>query len=414
MSAPVSLTNPAPPLVTLRAKLPDLANHALKVALFCVLVALGLWWFRQGVPLHIQVVYSLSGGMLTWAIIDFGRFFIDTTSPHHFPRGWRAIALIVAGCVIGHVLGTFIGDAYCGRSTWEVFQDKPHMLVNFFLLSVVSGAAVSFYFYTTGKSHYLHGELEASQRQATEAQLRLLQSQLDPHMLFNTLANLRALIGSDPPRATQMLDRLNDYLRSTLTASRATEHPLSAEFDHLRDYLELMAIRMGPRLRYTINLPAELAACPVPPLILQSLVENAIVHGLEPQVAGGEVRVSAQQDGDMLVLQVGDTGVGLDVDLGAGFDADHSPEGFGITQVRERLATRYGNQATIDLIAARAGITASNPLNAFENNLHKSINAPLQRPSTSSGTLAVLRIPLASVANSAANSLASTATATAG
>jgi Histidine kinase len=371
MSAPASLINPPPPLVTLRASLPDLANHAIKVAIFCVLIALGIWWAREGVQLHIQLVYSLSGGMLTWAIIDFGRFFIDISSPYHFPRGWRAVALVLAGCAIGHVLGTFIGDAYCGKSTWEFFQDRPRMLVNFFLLSIVSGAVVSFFFYATGKSHYLHGELQASQRQATEAQLKLLQSQLDPHMLFNTLANLRALIGSDPARATHMLDRLNDYLRSTLSASRATEHPLSAEFDRLRDYLELMQIRMGPRLRYKLDLPAALANTMVPPLILQSLVENCIVHGLEPTVAGGDITISAQMDGATLVLQVTDTGMG--------FDASNTPEGFGITQVRERLATRYGNQATINLVAARASTH-------WAKGQKSSLNAP------SSGTTAVLRI----------------------
>jgi hypothetical protein len=369
------------PLDTLRACLPVLAKHAMTVAVFCVLIAIGLWWVREDLSLHIQLVYSLSSGMLAWAIIDLGRFFIDTSSPYHFPRGWRAIALIVAGCTIGHVLGTLVGDAYCGKSTWELFQDRPRMLVNFFLLSIVSGAAISFFFYTTGKAHYLRSELETSQRQATEAQLQLLQSQLDPHMLFNTLANLRALIGSDPARATHMLDRLNDYLRSTLSASRATEHALSAEFDRLRDYLELMQIRMGERLHYTLDLPAALGNLPVPPLILQSLVENAIVHGLEPQVAGGKVHVSAQTDGDMLVLQVRDTG--------AGFDPANTPEGFGITQVRERIATRYGAQGT----ASCAFFPWASGLKDKENT---SFNAMRENSSdhSSHGTTAIVRLPI--------------------
>jgi sensor histidine kinase YesM len=274
------------------------------------------------------------------------------------------------------VLGTLIGDAYCGRSRWEIFQDRPRMLVNFLLLSLVSGVVVSFFFYATGKSHYLHGELQASQRQATEAQLQLLQSQLDPHMLFNTLANLRALIATDPPRATQMLDRLNDYLRSTLTASRATEHPLSAEFDRLRDYLELMQIRMGERLRYTLDLPAELAQHMVPPLVLQSLVENAIVHGLEPKVAGGEIHISARAEQGRLVLQVSDTGVG--------FDAANTPEGFGITQVRERLTTRYGTQATINLVAAPAIFQGATDRNGTQNG-------------GSAGCTVLLRLPLSAM-----------------
>src|SRR5690606_22156517 len=129
-------------------------------------------------------------------------------------------------------------------------------------------------------------EQEEAQRQASEARLRLLESQLEPHMLFNTLANLRALIGSDPPRAVEMLDRLNAFLRATLAASRsaagAQRHTLRDEFARLDDYLALMAVRMGPRLRVVLSLPEPLADCPVPALLLQPLVENAIRHGLEP------------------------------------------------------------------------------------------------------------------------------------
>src|SRR3569623_437905 len=112
-------------------------------------------------------------------------------------------------------------------------------------------------------------------------------------MLFNTLANLRALSGVDPNRAQEMLDHMIAYLRATLNASRAASHSLQAEFDRLQDYLELMAIRMGPRLRFTLDLPGALAQDTVPSLLLQPLVENAIQHGLEPKVGGGEVRVAA-------------------------------------------------------------------------------------------------------------------------
>jgi LytS/YehU family sensor histidine kinase len=162
-------------------------------------------------------------------------------------------------------------------------------------------------------------------------------------MLFNTLANLRVLIGTDPVRATAMLDRLNDFLRATLTASRteasAGRHTLADEFARLRDYLELMAVRMGPRLRYTLDLPAALAAQPVPPLLLQPLVENSIRHGLEPGLQGGEIRVVARHEGADLVLEVSDTGVGC----------EPSPTpGFGLSQVRERLATAYPGRAQLD------------------------------------------------------------------
>lgn len=175
-------------------------------------------------------------------------------------------------------------------------------------------------------------------------------------MLFNTLANLRALIANDPERAGHMLDRLIDYLRATLGASRRERHPLADEFARLDDYLALMAVRMGPRLGYTLDLPAPLAQASVPPLLLQPLVENAIRHGLEPQLAGGRIRVSAQSSaqGRRLQLCVHDTGAGL------GETATATPGGgFGLQQVRERLATLYGPEGTLELIAASAGGTSA-------------------------------------------------------
>jgi LytS/YehU family sensor histidine kinase len=158
-------------------------------------------------------------------------------------------------------------------------------------------------------------------------------------MLFNTLSNLRVLIGSDPERATFMLDRMTAYLRATLGASRASSHALQTEFERLRDYLELIAIRMGPRLQFALELPPELAQQPVPALLLQPLVENSIQHALEPAIAGGHITVRAQQAGSQLLLTVQDDG--------AGFDATQPASGFGLTQVRERLRTLYGEAAQL-------------------------------------------------------------------
>ncbi len=158
-----------------------------------------------------------------------------------------------------------------------------------------------------------------------------------------------------------MLDRLILFLRATLDASRSGTHPLATEFARLTDYLELMQIRMGPRLQTRLTLPRELAARKVPTLLLQPLVENAIKHGLEPQVRGGRIEISAGSEGAQLVLRVRDTGAGL---------APAAPEqgtGFGVGQVRERLATLYGPAASLDLAPA---------------------------PDTEGGTLATLRMPL--------------------
>jgi LytS/YehU family sensor histidine kinase len=187
-----------------------------------------------------------------------------------------------------------------------------------------------------------------ARKHADEARLKLLETQLEPHMLFNTLANLRALIGVDPVRAQQMLDHMIAYLRATLSGSRAATHTLQAEFDRLRDYLELMSIRMGPRLQFTLDLPPDLTQHQVPALLLQPLVENSIQHGLEPKIEGGHIIVRARREGASVILEVADTGVGPP---GSVADA----KGFGMSQVRERLVTLHGSAARMNFARADDG-----------------------------------------------------------
>jgi sensor histidine kinase YesM len=157
-----------------------------------------------------------------------------------------------------------------------------------------------------------------------------------------------------------MLDQLIAFLRATLDGSRATRHPLGAEFSRTRDYLALMQVRMEDRLRTHFDLPETLADVPVPPLLLQPLVENAIKHGLEPSVTGGRIEVRALREGDCLTLTVRDTGVGLGQLVTRGTS-------FGLQHVRERLATVYGGAASLSLDAANDG---------------------------AGGTLAIIRVPL--------------------
>ena len=281
-------------------------------------------------------------------MIEFGRYLVDPKNCHNahddghgWPKGWHGLLLTAVGIGAGFLLGDPLGKWLFGGNSIRTTRDGQIGLV----ITIAAGAVASFYFHLRGKAAALLAQKAAAERDASEAHLRLLQSQLEPHMLFNTLANLRALIGIDPAAAQQMVDRMNDYLRATLAASRATQHPLAAEFERLHDYLELMAIRMGPRLAYHLVLPDELRAWPVPPLLLQPLVENAIKHGLEPQVAGGRIDVSAAHEGEQLVLTVRDTGAGFD----PACVVSPTDSRFGMVQVSERVATAYGERGRVDV-----------------------------------------------------------------
>jgi signal transduction histidine kinase len=331
----------------------SILKHGLAVTGVSLLIGTLLWLARSNQRLDVQWAYSLSMGFVSWLVIDLGRFAIDRASPMNFPRGWRGVALVFGGVLTGYLIGTLIGDAYGGNSTWSLIAHNPRLFWYYLLISMLLGSAVSFFFYAVERSAHLNTQLQASQKLAALAQLQLLQSQLEPHMLFNTLANLRALIETDPPRAVSMLDRLNDFLRAALQASRSGSHTLRAEFDRLQDYLELMSVRMGPRLTYTFELPDVLAQQAVPPMLLQPLVENAIRHGLEPLRKPGSLQISATARGDMLQLEVVDNGVGLS-DAAA-----LSSGGFGLVQVRERLATLYGARASLTLSAVASGGTRS-------------------------------------------------------
>jgi signal transduction histidine kinase len=294
----------------------------------------------KGQALDKALAYSYGISLCIWLLVDVARFplrhWLRASPPHYWPDTWRAAAWAVCTIALGYVAGTAIGDAYAGHSTWDLIHIDPRRFIAIMVSSLAFSGLFLGYFYLKGKN-------ESLQHQASEARLRLLESQLEPHMLFNTLANLRALIGTDPQQATAMLDRLNDYLRATLKASRSDAQPtaytLAEEFARLDDYLAIMAMRMGPRLTYTLNLPTALTAHSLPALLLQPLVENSIRHGLEPSLRGGNIRVSAQADAQHLRLEVQDTGVGSAVPTHAGF---------GLTQVRERLAAAFGGQARLD------------------------------------------------------------------
>jgi signal transduction histidine kinase len=195
-------------------------------------------------------------------------------------------------------------------------------------------------------------KIVSSEKQLVQAQMRMLQAQIEPHFLFNTLANIQTQIPRAPDKANAMLDNFIAYLRQTLSASRAQEGTLKQEFDLLRNYLEILKIRMGERLQFDLELDPLLEATPLPPMLLQPVVENAVKHGLEPKVEGGRVRVRATREGEVLRLVVEDNG------LGFGEHADSKGTGVGLANLRERLRVLYDGFATLEITDANPGTRA--------------------------------------------------------
>jgi signal transduction histidine kinase len=349
--------------------------------LWSVSVAVFLWalGWAHGVPradnnLLVTLVHTLCLGYWGWTLIGIvwlgevrRRWLTLPDAAERYQRdgvygllrpstvAWVAAVGVPVACVLGvftaHMVLSWLPAA------WVSAQGLPLLVCLVLSYSLALGTFTVDWL----RVHLAANEVraEAAQRQALQAQLQLLHAQLEPHMLFNTLANLHALIDADPHRAQDMLTRLIAFLRATLSASQRTTHALSEEFSRAGDYLALMQVRMGARLQVELDLPPALSDVQVPPLLVQPLLENAIQHGLEPTRRGGVLSLQACQAGDQLWITVHDTGQGLreaaahQAQAEAGTAARKG--GYGLTHVRERLMSLYGGRASLALMPATEG-----------------------------------------------------------
>jgi len=183
----------------------------------------------------------------------------------------------------------------------------------------------------------------ATEKELTVARLNLLHAQVEPHFLYNTLASAQLLTRSDPAQADRMLGHLIQYLRHSLPSSDESLSTLGDELERTRAYLEIIRIRMGARLAMEVDVPDALRAIALPPMMLQTLVENAIKHGLEPKPGGGTVWIFARRDEDRVMVTVADNGQGFGVATGG--------TGIGLKNVRERLRLLYGERASLAVVA---------------------------------------------------------------
>jgi signal transduction histidine kinase len=257
--------------------------------------------------------------------------------------GWTLAIAVVAGCFAAQVLMIELSALVFGPEMVRAKGYAHHVaLVRGPLLwwGLVAAA-----WYTIRRAEHRAEEVARAERtgeelraSTAEARLQALQAQVEPHFLFNTLAHVKWLYRRDAARGRHMLDRLLDYLQAALPKVRQADTTLEQELELAHAYLDLQQIRIGGRLAFSIEVPPEIARLKFPPLMLLTLVENAIKHGIAPRTEGGTIRIRARADADRLRIEVCDTGAGLSQAAGSGM---------GLANVRARLAALFGAGARL-------------------------------------------------------------------
>ena len=252
---------------------------------------------------------------------------------------WKTLVIV---CVLVMITGGILG--------------APQVSILFILASLIIKAVA------TGKHSAevaasearQRAEKEQLERTAVEAHLEALQAQIEPHFLFNTLASIDQLILTDPPRASRMQQSLIKYLRAAMPQMRASGNgarpTLGQQVDLSRAFLDIMAVRMDERLQPAVSVPDGLRSAVFPSMMLQTLVENAIRHGLEPKAEGGKVEIRAEIEDGQLAVRVCDTGVGFNF---------NKQGGVGLANIRERLKVMYKDRAELVISVPSEGGTCA-------------------------------------------------------
>jgi sensor histidine kinase YesM len=257
------------------------------------------------------------------------------------PREAMQILAIVAGSVLGTILAGFVK----GRSIAMMFTDR------FWGVAISMGLGIGFgcvvfaaillrerHARDQARIHRAEAERHQLEKNMLQAKLAVMQAQVEPHFLFNTLANVQHLVETDPPAASRMLDSLIQYLRAALPQMREAATNLGREIDMAQAFLEIHRVRMGSRLDFAIEVPESLKCRAFPPMMLISLVENAIKHGVDPCCECGVITIRAEEDAGTLKVSVSDTGEGVTPQKGGGV---------GLSNIRERLKALYGSSARL-------------------------------------------------------------------
>jgi hypothetical protein len=353
----------------------------------------GLTWQHFGILIALCAIWAASasthdvlpawneGRFLDWLVHDIGNNFVCTVVTAFLmglpivaiaklgpQSGWRRVAALAATIAL---MAPVAGLVRLGNLLWLVGMpiapaDLPNLLLTFWFRYAQQAALLTivaeFHRRETRSVEAMHqAEIDrlALDREMAEARLQVLQAQIEPHFLFNTLANVRRLYQMDIAAGRTMLDNLMRYLEVALPRMRMDRSTVGRELTLVEAYLNVQGIRMGRRLAFEIDVPRALDSLDLPPMMLLTLVENAIKHGLNPLPEGGTIRICARRYGERLHIDV--------VDDGRGFHAA-SGGGTGLANIRARLSAMHADAASLTLTENQPrGVTSTLCLAAIED-----------------------------------------------
>ncbi len=316
-------------------------RQASKVALFAVLLSLLLHALTRTPFLDVFGRIGFIGAALLMAYCVAGVLRPRWLAPG--PARIIAVILMAPVAALSTALLARGTEVLAYLSTTETLTGHVMMVV----LAVIFGVVFSLAAMRTERKEreradHLQVELDRNrlERELLDARLRLLQAQIEPHFLFNTLANIEALVAAKSDNAGPVLRHLIAYLRAAMPRLNDADATLASELQLVRAYLELMHLRMPDRLQFTVGALPELGALRFPAMALLTLVENAVRHGIDPSMHGGHIVVDGRRDADQVMLWVSDTGAGM---------AATAHPGTGLANVRARLLATYGPQARLEM-----------------------------------------------------------------
>jgi sensor histidine kinase YesM len=310
-------------------------------AFFNTIIALFLTHLEYGGGVAVNFVFAQCIGLSICTFILVGHLFLkNPTALQHF-------LLILVTMTLGAFFGSLFGILLAGMPFTGFFQGKPVSFFQLLALGILFGSIITYFFFSQERIAQAREQMQEErikrldiEKKALETRLRLLQAQIEPHFLFNTLSTVLSLVETDPEMAERMLSDLIQFLRVSLSKSRAKITTIGQEMEMVRAYLDIFRIRMGSRLQYRIRSNEDLNQKPIPPMLVQPLVENALKHGLEPNVEGGLVTVTVASEHQHIRITVADTGRGMN---------ERGNGGVGLTNIRDRLHSLYGKSGKLIL-----------------------------------------------------------------